>query len=478
MSDDAAITLRTVMNFTYGYGPVFNVGERVQAFTHPLWFIVLALGHSIFHDIIKVAFAVSIGVSLLFMLLVTQLACRRFLHSFIIAAIFMSCKSYVDFSSSGLENPLSNILLTLFILASIQALEAQSTFSMVAAGFIGSLVYLTRADLILLIFPLSMYVAVRLRPRKSQALLACCAALIPALVWTLFSIIYYGAPFPNTAYAKIGPGTPLLFSILQGWTYVKESFSVDPITLTTITIGILVGLMSGGVERWLSLGATLYLLYVLRVGGDFMSGRFFVAPLIVSVIILARKPRYFTVIGLGLVVCGAFNFNAAILEQRGTTVWDEHGIADERRFYWPLRNLKQMVLFGDFPNYNGMWDAYTQRPPLEVKRICGGLGYLGLEKGPDVHIVDTCGLSDPLLARLPSRPYQRVGHWERNVPANYEMSVKDDRNLLADEDVRGLYDDIRLVTRGPLFTRERWRAIYDLNLGKKRDLSRWSAYSP
>lgn len=31
VSDDAAITLRTVLNFINGYGPTFNVDERVQA---------------------------------------------------------------------------------------------------------------------------------------------------------------------------------------------------------------------------------------------------------------------------------------------------------------------------------------------------------------------------------------------------------------------------------------------------------------
>ncbi|MEK6222134.1 MAG: hypothetical protein N2D54_07785 [Chloroflexota bacterium] len=38
MNDDAVITLRSISNFDAGYGPVYNLGERVQTFTHPLWF--------------------------------------------------------------------------------------------------------------------------------------------------------------------------------------------------------------------------------------------------------------------------------------------------------------------------------------------------------------------------------------------------------------------------------------------------------
>ena len=37
ISDDALISLRTVLNVTHGYGLTFNIGERVQTFTHPLW---------------------------------------------------------------------------------------------------------------------------------------------------------------------------------------------------------------------------------------------------------------------------------------------------------------------------------------------------------------------------------------------------------------------------------------------------------
>ncbi len=41
VSDDAMITLRTLMNFEHGYGLRFNIDERVQAYTHPLWLFVL-----------------------------------------------------------------------------------------------------------------------------------------------------------------------------------------------------------------------------------------------------------------------------------------------------------------------------------------------------------------------------------------------------------------------------------------------------
>jgi hypothetical protein len=43
MADDAFITLRTVDNFVAGHGLTWNVQERVQAYTHPLWMFLLSL---------------------------------------------------------------------------------------------------------------------------------------------------------------------------------------------------------------------------------------------------------------------------------------------------------------------------------------------------------------------------------------------------------------------------------------------------
>jgi len=50
MSDDAFITLRTVDNFVNGYGLTWNVGERVQAYTHPGWMFFLSAFYVFTHE--------------------------------------------------------------------------------------------------------------------------------------------------------------------------------------------------------------------------------------------------------------------------------------------------------------------------------------------------------------------------------------------------------------------------------------------
>ena len=41
ISEDAFIDLRVVRNLLAGHGPVYNIGERVEAFTNPLWVALL-----------------------------------------------------------------------------------------------------------------------------------------------------------------------------------------------------------------------------------------------------------------------------------------------------------------------------------------------------------------------------------------------------------------------------------------------------
>ena len=44
IAEDAYITLRTVGNFLHGFGLRWNIAERVQSYTHPLWFFLLSFG--------------------------------------------------------------------------------------------------------------------------------------------------------------------------------------------------------------------------------------------------------------------------------------------------------------------------------------------------------------------------------------------------------------------------------------------------
>src|SRR6266540_4786267 len=70
ISDDAYITFRVIENFIAGYGPNFNIGERVQVFTHPLWMVLLAGEYYIFRHLL---FLDSISLLLYYLTIFTSL---------------------------------------------------------------------------------------------------------------------------------------------------------------------------------------------------------------------------------------------------------------------------------------------------------------------------------------------------------------------------------------------------------------------
>ena len=94
------------------------------------------------------------------------------------------------------------------------------------------------------------------------------------------------------------------------------------------------------------------------------------------------------------------------------------------------------------------------------------VGFFGYFAG-DKRVVDRCALSDPFLARIPYRQTLgfRPGHFTRAPPTGYLDSIVTGHNVIADRALAKLYDEVQLVVSGPLFTQERWHAIWCLNLG-------------
>ena len=99
LSDDALITLRTVLNWTHGYGLTFNIAERVQTFTHPLWMLLLTGFYLLVGNVYYATFALSIGVSLVvFWLMVRGTASAA--QAWMVAGVLLLSRAFVDFSSS------------------------------------------------------------------------------------------------------------------------------------------------------------------------------------------------------------------------------------------------------------------------------------------------------------------------------------------------------------------------------------------
>ena len=114
LSDDAYITFRSVNNFINGYGLTWNIGERVQAYTHPLWMFMLSGFYFLTSELYYTPMFLSIVISLLtFYVLLKKISISAG-SSIVVGLILIFSKAFIDYSTSGLENPLTHLLIVLF----------------------------------------------------------------------------------------------------------------------------------------------------------------------------------------------------------------------------------------------------------------------------------------------------------------------------------------------------------------------------
>jgi arabinofuranosyltransferase len=219
LCDDAYITLRTAENLVAGAGPRWNVAERVQAYTHPLWMLLLALGRALSGEAYRSSLALSFALSLAgFALLLGGARGRA--GAWVAAAALLGSKAFVDYSTSGLEGPLAHALGAALVLASAAPSGARSA---AALALCASGLWLTRPDLVPLFGPLAA--AGILARRRHRAALA--AGFLPAAAWSGFALLYYGFLLPNTAPAKLGSGLPRAWLAEQGLCYLLDSLRRD-----------------------------------------------------------------------------------------------------------------------------------------------------------------------------------------------------------------------------------------------------------
>ncbi len=489
-SDDAYITFRTVENLWSGRGLTWNPGERVQAYTHPLWLLVAAVGRGLAGEVYFSTLAASILLSLAAAGLVVSAVRREAWAAALALVLLGSSGAFVDYATSGLETPLLYLLLALFLR---RGRAADSPGGLLRAGLLAAAVGLTRLDALLIVLPALAGAWWQCRPRR-VATAAVAAGLSPLVAWELFSLVYYGALVPNTALAKLNLEIPLRELLSQGAAYFRDSLARDPVTLVA-TLGAL-GLAARRGTRFQGLfaaGVLLYLVYIARIGGDFMSGRFFAAPFLAAVALLAqlvadRPPggrflrRAAPALLAALLLFGflwpgsrwlsgaSYGSDLAYSEIVGAT-----GIADERANFYPTTGLLPVL---------GRWaslrESGTPIPPypgaLHGRRLAQSAvsvavwneaGFFGYFAGPERTVIDVWGLCDPLLARIPYRPAGawRVGHYERRLPAGYLESRRSGVNRLEDPGLAALYEGLRVVVGGPLLSSRRWREIWRLNTG-------------
>ena len=79
---------------------------------------------------------------------------------------------------------------------------------------------------------------------------------------------------------------------------------------------------------------------------------------------------------------------------------------------------------------------------------------------PFVNLIDLCGLSDPLIARIPAinLDFWRIGHHVRKMPTNYGEFKLGNVIYLDSDEITELAKDTKLLSTGNLFSIERLKS--------------------
>ncbi len=280
VSEDAYITLRHVDNFLAGQGPVFNPGERVEGFTHVLWFVIVtlfrALGFSANGALLLPGFVFSFA-ALYLIFFKTRFRKKETgtipLHP--AGAIVLGMGAFLDFATSGLETSLSYFLLALYALFVASGYLIKQPLLM---GLVTALLTLNRPDFgifLLLLLLLYLGLAIRKQVRWSAVWRFLIFPLGLLGLYEIFRMGYYGAIFPNPYYAKSGAGS----HFLQGWKYLWDFCQGSLLPVVLVITGIALYLMwqqrdDSKNRRLLVLcSGLLHGFFVIRGGGDFMHGR-------------------------------------------------------------------------------------------------------------------------------------------------------------------------------------------------------------
>lgn len=531
LCDDAHITLRTVDNFVNGYGLTWNTDERVQAYTHPLWMFLLSGIYWFTREVHYTVICLGMAVSLAAVVTFTRIA-RSIQQAIIGLLVLAFSKAFVDFSTSGLENPLTHLLIVAFFLVYFAEKE-MTPRRLFCLSLLACLATLNRMDTLLIFAPALLQAfwtarrtaavaqdsCLSLRSGRGSApapdsaaghatrcftlspcrlvTLSAAAGFLPFLAWEVFSVIYYGFPFPNTAYAKLGTGLSSGVLAWQGLCYLYDSIANDPLTAATIAIALVAALVRPDRKRLAAaIGIALYLAYIVKVGGDFMSGRFLTAPFMAAACLLSDLPlrlsnmKWLSAALLAVCLGLRATYPSVLTDSTyGLSFcfdFEHTQIADERAYYYPSNGLLANTL--------GIRDATLSVVDTALKRRnqgspvtgMGMIGMYGYYIGPKAHVIDIFALADPLLARLPTiqRPNWRIGHFVRHVPEGYieRLQYLRDKQAratatapstqplieehFADPNLETFYDKLCLIVRGPLFSWPRWQAIWNMNLGR------------
>ena len=459
ISDDGLIVLRTVRNLEAGNGPVFNMGERVEANTSTLWQYLIFLVRWVTHANLE-GIAIYLGLILAVVAMVVGTGASASMRSGAVlpagALVYLALPPARDFFTSGLEWGLCifylAVLWSLLLRWSRPARHSSSNTDAYWLAFWAGLSWLVRPELALYGGLIGVLLLVSHRSWKILA-----AAVPLPLAYETFRMGYYGLLTPHTAVAKSAAGSEWD----KGFTYLADFAGPYWLFLPLIMLAIAglwkadlrpTAVRSTATGVYLFAGAALiHTLYVLRVGGDFMHGRMLLLPLFAFLLpIFVVSVRTW----IASVLCAVW---ALVIVLRGHPVdrsiyEDEISIVDERDFWtYATQRQEPPMRAQDFlgakfmEDYQKGIDELKAGDAMTFRFIKGedksswmatpadslrtdpptvyllNLGLSSMNAPLDIRVLDDIGLSNPLAARQPRIVEGRIGH-DKSLEMSWQVA--------------------------------------------------------
>jgi len=451
VNDDAFISFRYAQHLVEGKGLTFNEGERVEGYTNFLWTVVLAGGMKIGLD--PVPFSETMGITFYLLtlglcaVLGWKLLSRKHgnivgVTGFMIPITALALSVHRDFNvyaTSGMETSMFTFLA--FLAFTILA-TADSDLSFLTLGIAFVLLLLTRPDGVVFLGAAAVYVFLMRHKSMRRFLIMVIPLVVLYVPYWLWRFTYYGYVFPNTFYAKSIDDAAYQNGAAYVWLYLKSYYAI-PVALYLAVAGSwgmlmqfrkerLPDIVKHGLEHASLRGRALFLailfittwvLFIVRIGGDFMFARFLipVTPLlyfIVELLLPSIPARIVPVLCVFVIATTYFRYDQF-------TNRDRVGyIADEWKYY-PEHRLRQNRADGL------KLKKYFTNIPLKVG-FGGTQAQLIYYADPPLAIECTTGLTDTFVAHQTITERGRPGH-EKPAPLSY-LTQRGVNFLLWDKD--------------------------------------------
>jgi hypothetical protein len=428
--DDAFISFRYARNLLEGHGLVWNPGERVEGYTNFLWTVMLAGAAWLLP--LELPLLGLLGCLLAYSACVVALGCleRRVLGLGVpIGTVLFALQNWaIDYATTGMETELALLWVLLGMLALIRGATprdaALAGLAFIAATF-------TRPDHGLFWAAGGLTLAALLRDRYAAgwrrwlppwgawtSLLAYGASFAPYAAYLVWRYSYYGHWMPNTYLAKSGGDSYWTQGALYGLSFVFGDHLW--LLLPMAALGLAASARdhrARALRIFCALALPVYVLYVLKVGGDFMVGRFFVVTLPLWLLLAHRGLRSLVAQHSRWALAGAAMLCASLggveIVAQGPGHWY---LSHEPSHYRVTQWFPEVVIHHH--NYRGghrMKELLADRGIRPVIAT-SGIGMMGYYSG--LELIDSLGLTDRRIAKTSLKHRGMPGH-EKKAPQRY-----------------------------------------------------------